>query len=110
MKKFGIFIIFTWIVRIGVLAIIAFIVLGGLAFFFNNSEPPSPDDAQYGIQTYSDDGMRIPSRIYFTNEIVYEGNEPTVNDYWAFDGKDYKHIKKDRIFTEPITIVSRRAR
>jgi len=107
MKIVGIFFIIGWIMRIVVLLVIAFIGFGAIAFISNDSEPPLPDKAQYGIQTYSDDGLRIPSRIYFTDDIIYDGSTPKIDDYWWFDGESYKHVKKERVFNEPFTVVRR---
>ena len=107
MKKVGVFLVIAWVARIAIGLLFLFILLGGIAFAVNKSEPPSPDKAVYAIQTYSADGLKIPSRIYFTDEIVYDGNLPVVTDYWKFDGENYKRIKNERIFTEPVTIVRR---
>lgn len=107
MKNIGIIVIVGWILRLVVGAFLLLVILGGLVFATNNTEPPSPDKAQYAIQTYSDDGMRIPSRIYFTNEVVYNGNIPTVKDYWKYDGEKYQHVKSEKELTGIVTIVRR---
>jgi len=108
MKHILIFVIMGWVLRIVVMLVVAFVFLGGaLALVLGNSTPPSLDKAQYAIQTYSDDELRVPSRIYFTDEIIPEGNLPTVKDYWWFDGEKYKHTKELKVFTEPTKIVRR---
>ena len=101
-------IVFGWIVRFVIIAVIVFIVFGSVAQLFTGSEPPAADKAIYAIQSYTEvDGFKRPSRIYFTNEILYEDNLPVVKEYWRLDGEDYKHVKEERVFTEPITIVRR---
>jgi len=107
MKKIGIFFIMAWFVRIIVGLVLLFIGFGAIAFIANDSDPPLPDKAQYGIQTYSSDGLKIPSRIYFTDDIIYDGKTPIINDYWWFDGDSYKHVKKEKVFNEPFTVVRR---
>jgi len=107
MKTLGKFIIFTWILRIVFLVFAAFFLSGVFAVLSNNDEPPSREKAQYGVQTFSTDGFMIPSRIYFANEITYEGKIPSTSEYWWFDGEDYKHVKKNRVFNEPVEIIRR---
>jgi len=107
MKSIGLIFIIGWVLRIGILLVGIFIFAGVGAFLFDNSTPPSPDKAEFAIQTYSEDGQKTPSRVYYANEIVYDGNLPVIEEYWVFDGEDYKQVKKQRIFTEPIRIVRR---
>jgi len=107
MKTLGKFIVFTWILRLVFLAVAVFFLFGVGAFLFNDTEPPSAKKAQYAIQTFSTDDNKIPSRIYFANEITYEGKIPSTPEYWWFDGENYKHIKKDRVFNEPTEIIRR---
>jgi len=107
MKPVLLFIVLGWIFRIAVMLVVVFIGFGAIAFLGNDAEPPKADKAQYAIQTYSTDGAMIPSRIYFTDEVVFNDNLPSVNDYWWFDGESYHHIKKERVFTEPVEIVRR---
>jgi len=108
MKTIGIFLIIGWIFRIIVMLVVVFIGFGALAFFVNkDTAPPHIEKAQYAIQTYSSDNMKIPSRIYFTNDIVYNGSTPMVEEYWKFDGEKYKLVKEPREFTELFTVVRR---
>lgn len=107
MRKLGLFILLGWLFRIVIIAVFVLFGLGAIVFLTDNTAPPPPDKAQYSIQTYSTDGMMTPSRIYFTDEIIPKGDTPIIKDYWWFDGENYKHVKKDREFTEPIKIVRR---
>ncbi len=102
--------IWTWSWRI---VFLAFVVIFAIAFkeaFFDNSQPPKADKALFAIQSYSGDGngKLVPSRVYYTNSLTNEGTTPrTVGGYWWFDGKQYKHSGKERLFTEPIKVVKR---
>lgn len=107
MRKFGIFVLFTWIARIAVMLFIIFIIFGVIGACQGGDRPPAADKAQYGIQTYSTDGQMIPSRIYYANAITYTGKVPSVPDYWWYDGGKYYHVNKPRTFEEPTTIVKR---
>lgn len=107
MKTVGIFILLGWVARIAVMLVVVFIGFGALAFVVNDDTPPDANKAAYAIQTFSTDGLRVPSRIYFTNEVYPDGELPVINNYWWFDGEKYHYIKGEKSFTEPIEIVRR---
>ena len=113
MKKITVFVIvgvvFVWLLRAGLIVAVLFIALGSILQVTGGNEPPVTGDAKYAIQSYSIDawGNRIPSRVYFADVITYENQLPVVPEYWKLEGEDYKHVKEERVFTEPIKIVGR---
>ena len=91
--------IFRWIKRLILLAILGAIILGVMAFFANKAmEPPNVKDAPWAIQTYSNDDLRIPSRIFYAKEITIDEGTPTLHGYWSFDSRRYHFNKESRPF------------
>jgi len=84
--------VLKWIIRgIGLITIL-FILSGVLAFLTRgcNTAAPGVDKANYSIQTYSQDELRIPSRIYYSQDIVIDGDYVfTKGYYWSFDGEKF---------------------
>lgn len=108
MKAIGFIIVLGWIGRLAFLALGGLVIVGLLSQFGGADKPPDTDKAVYAIQSYTDvEGIVRPSRIYFTNDIVYEDGFPVIKDYWKLDGDDYKKVNEERVFTEPIKIVRR---
>lgn len=65
--------------------------LGAVGYFeMKMNQPPSIEDAPWVAQTFSSDGMRIPSRLYYASEVAIIRGEMVIRDYWTFDGKRYK--------------------
>ena len=91
---------FKWIPRLIFFAIVAFVIFGAVTWLVNKaSEPPSIDDAPWVIQTYSNDEHRIPSRVYYANDMkILEDGTPVIIDYWRYDGKKYRHEKGEKPF------------
>ena len=97
-----------WFFRIILLGIAAVLLLGVYAYFsLKSTVPPEIEKAPYAIQTYSSDGMMIPSRIYYAEEVVIEGSVATINEYWSYDGEKYHKQKGEKEIPEPYKLVRR---
>jgi hypothetical protein len=93
--------LFLWVGRVVVSILVIFLLISAAAYFFKVPEPPSAKDAQWGIQTYSNDQFRVPARIYYTNEIaVVDGTPIAKNSWWSYDGKRYHKHQGDKPFPE----------
>jgi hypothetical protein len=105
--------ILKWSARfIGILLIIL-IIVGVITFLWPKiAESPSVEKAPYGIQTYSVDSMKVPSRVYYASRVEFEGNTAVITGYWSYDGKKYTYHedKKSFPFAEygSINIIDRR--
>lgn len=92
------------IVRIIICLGILYLIVGGVWFYFasKGGNLPPVEDAPWAIQTFSNDEMRIPGRIYYASDIeILPDNTPVAKaPYWAFDGKDYYKVKEDKPFPE----------
>ncbi len=93
-------IIITWVVRIIGLIILLLLVAGGVAYCQVNrtAQVPDVEKAPWVIQTYSNDAMRIPSRIYLAEMIDYDGDTPVIKNYWRLDGGRYIFVKGKKEF------------
>ncbi len=91
-------ILFRWVPRLILIAIILFLFVGVIAYLVKSDEPPSVKDAPWAIQTYSNDEFRIPSRIFYAKEVEIIDSTPIIKEYWSYDGAKYKHHKKDKAF------------
>lgn len=81
------------------LVIFLMIIIGVITFFIpKNTEPPTVEKARYGIQTYSNDALKIPSRIYFTNSIGVVDGTTIIDGYWSYDGEKYKYHRDEKKF------------
>jgi hypothetical protein len=80
-----------------------FLLLSAVAFVFKAPAPPGIEDAQWGIQTYSNDEFRVPSRIYYTNKIeVVNGVPIAKNSWWSYDGRNYHRHNGDKTFSPTV--------
>src|SRR3990167_6461051 len=99
-KVFFTGIIVIWVVRlIGIVFLL--LLLGGVISFImvSATESPSIDKALWAIQTYSNDAMRIPSRIYYAQKITYlEDGTPVIIGYWLLSGGKFKFVRGDKPF------------
>jgi len=89
-----------WVVR-GIGIIILILIIGGVVSFIMSQPSQAPDasKAQWAIQTYSNDALRIPSRVYFAESVQYDDdNTPVITNYWSFNGQDYKYTRGDKEF------------
>ena len=87
-----------WIVRlIGILALLM-LIAGVASFFIRPGEIPDVDKAPWSIQTYSNDEMRVPSRIYYAQELIMDDNTPVIVNYWTYDGEKYHYHKGELPF------------
>ena len=92
--------IFTWIPRIILILIVAFLIISAYAFFLHSNEPPSIKDSPWIIQTYSNDEFRIPSRYYYVESIEYiDGTPIAKNHWWSYDGEKYHKHSGDKPFS-----------
>lgn len=93
--------IIKWLPRIAVASIVIFLIISAFAFFLRPGEPPSPDKAEWCVQTYTNDGFRLPSRYYYGEGIKYidgEINPVLTGWWWSYDGENYHKHKGDKIF------------
>ena len=88
-----------WLVRgVGVIVLLM-LVAGVISFIYKPGELPTSEKAEWAIQTFSNDELRVPSRIYLAQDIRYdEDNTPIITNYWTYDGADYKYNKGDKPF------------
>lgn len=96
--------VFKWISRLVVAGILVLMILGAANWFMNKTQqPPDVEKAPWVIQTYSFDEMRIPSRVYYAEELtILEDGTPVVVGYWKYDGRKFTHINDEKEF--PIDI------
>ena len=97
-----------WIGRLFLLGVFSGLALGAYGYFsLKATMPPAIDSAPYAIQTFSSDGMMIPSRIYYAENVVIDGGSATVSDYWSYDGEKYHKQKGEKEIPEPYKLVRR---
>lgn len=97
-----------WIGRLIFLGIVGGFLLGAYAYFgLKGTLPPDIESAPYAIQTYSSDGMMIPSRIYYADEVLIEGGVATISGYWSYDGEKYHKQKGEKEIPEPYKLIRR---
>jgi len=77
-------------------------VIGAVvSLFYKPGELPDNTRAEWAIQTFSNDDMRIPSRIYLAEKIRYDDdNTPIITNYWTYDGEKYIYHTGDKEFTK----------
>lgn len=102
MKKENIFNGFIkWLFRIGAGVIVVILILSAFAFFLKADKPSSVDNAPWGIQTYTNDKFRIPSRYYYAEGIEYkQGVLTIVGSWWSWDGRKYHRHNDIKQFPE----------
>lgn len=101
--------VISWIVRgIGIF-ILLMVVTGTFAYCARPGEAPAADKAPYAFQTYSQDEMKIPSRIYYSKAVEMVDNCPVIGPgYWTFDGKGYNYHKGTMELPENTKVVIRK--
>ncbi len=78
-----------WVVR-GIGLLMLLMLIGGvLPFFYQPGSLPATSSANWAIQTYSTDGLHIPSRIYYAEKVEFRDGVPVISGYWTFDGEKY---------------------
>lgn len=83
--------------------------VGAAGYFeMKTNQPPSIEDAPWAAQTFSEDGMRIPSRLYYASEVAIIRGEMFVKDYWTFDGKRYKKHTGEKALPKNSRFIRRR--
>ena len=101
-----------WIGRIFMLMVIATLVscAGAGAYGYitmQSMSPPDAENAPWALQTYSQDGMAIPSRIYYATDVEIVDGHPLISDYWILDGDKFKKGKDDKTLPANTKIVRR---
>jgi len=99
-----------WIFRIFILGLILVIGLGIFAYFnLKATQPPDIKDAPYAIQLYYEvEGMRFPTRYYYTEKIEINDGKAILSNYWRYDGARYHKIKDEKVVEPPFDIIRRR--
>lgn len=98
----GTAVIVTWVVRGIGLIVILMLVLGGFSYCQTKGrEAPDVSKAPWSIQTYTKSEKLgviadIPSRIYFAENVVYNGDIPTITNYWKLVGDRFVYVKGDK--------------
>ncbi len=93
--------LFRWVPRLILCGIVLFVLIGVVAYFINKPpEPPSIEDAPWAIQTYSNDELRIPARVYYAASMELRGDTPVAIVYWDFDGKHYRKHGGEKVFPQ----------
>ena len=96
--------VFRWIFRLALLALVLSVIVG-VAFYYLNkaSEPPKLEDAPWVIQTFTNDGYRIPERFYFASKVeVLKDGTPKATTYWTYNGKDYTKHEGTMLFPKAV--------
>lgn len=91
--------IWKWGKRLLILTILFFIAVGVISAFATPGEPPDAEKALWAIQTYSNDAMRIPSRVYYASTLEFDdAGTPIISNYWIFDGKEFHKQRGSKAF------------
>ena len=97
-----------WIFRIFLLGFVVFIAVGAFAYFYlKGQEPPDIANAPFAIQTYSQDDLMIPARVYYAENVMVSGGILTMRVYWDKDGDRYHKHNEDKPILEPYKLVRR---
>lgn len=97
-----------WLFFIFVIGLISVIGVGGFGYFqMKAHDEPTLEDAPYVIQTFSQDGKMIPSRVYYAADVEIVDGKPVIKQYWTFDGGAYKKENKEKVLPENSRIVRR---
>lgn len=92
-----------WFFRLILCGIVLIIIIGVIAYIANRSTiPPSVESAPWAIQTYSNDELKIPSRIYLAETVEIVDGMAIATNYWRYDGKRYKRDRGDIVFPEEL--------
>lgn len=92
------------------IGIVIIIIIGVFAYFTLKSEqPPSISNAPYALQCFYEDenGLRVPTRIYYAESIEIVDGKAELNKYWSFDGEKYHRHDNIKPVEPPFTIVRR---
>ena len=91
-----------WIFRILICVVVLYLIVGVTwnCIATRGANPPSVEDAPWVIQTYSNDEVRVPGRVYYASDVeILPDNTPVAkNPYWSYDGAKYHKVKEDRVF------------
>jgi hypothetical protein len=103
--------IFKWIPRVIVCVLILFVLTGVIAYWVNKpGDPPSAKEAPWAIQSYSDNVMKIPSRIYYAYDLESkpDGGVKLLSPYWSYNGVKYNKQSKPKDIAPPVDIIRRK--
>ena len=91
---------FKWISRlVGIIIILSFIIGVVSYIIIRGKTVPDINTAPWAIQTYSTDGMHIPSRIYYAKEVrMLDDGTPEIMYYWTLDGTTYHYHNSELDF------------
>ena len=85
-----------WASRVVTGTVLLFFLLSAVMCFMQPGEPP---ETEWGVQTYTNDQFRIPSRYYYGDSIEYIDGYPVLKgSWWSYDGKKYHKHKGDKEF------------
>lgn len=97
-----------WLFFIFLTGVVLVMLVGGVSYFFYKAtEAPSVESAPYAIQTYSQDGMMVPSRVYYASEIRIQDGYPVIKTYWKLDGERYKKQNGEKTLPTNSRIIRR---
>jgi hypothetical protein len=84
--------VIKWLPRIFLCGLVVWILSGVVGYYLNKpAAPPSVRDAPWVIQTYSNDILRVPSRVYYATDVeIKQDGTPVAKTYWSFNGNNYK--------------------
>jgi hypothetical protein len=78
--------------------LVIFLILSAIASV--KSCTAKQPDTEWGIQTYTNDEFRTPSRCYYGDTLEYKEGYPVLkNEWWSFDGNGYHRHHGDKEFT-----------
>ncbi len=74
----------------GIVFGIVLLAIGGVLLLLTPKEIPAVTAAPWAIQTYSNDKMLIPSRVYVAEKYSYANDGVLIiSGYWSFDEKNW---------------------
>lgn len=84
-----------WFIRIAIVLVAIFVIMGIPAYFFNSKEMPSAEKAPWAVQAYIGG---VPSRIYYAESRSILGDDWAITNYWSYDGENYHRHKETYVF------------
>ena len=98
-----------WILIIFLILLGVVLIIGGLGYLQLKSQtPPSVEDAPFAVQTYSQDDMKVPSRVYYPLDVKIINGHPIIKEYWSFDGSRYRKYNEEKELPENSKVIRRK--
>lgn len=98
-----------WLFFIFLIGLVIAVGVGGFGYVtMKMHEEPAIKDAPWVIQTYSQDGMSIPSRVYYASEVEMVNGNPVIKNYWTYNGQTYNKQSGEKELPANSRIVRRR--